>query len=55
MGWCNEAASQAIIAANNTLSRDERIAQYKIAQQEFAQRYGELAIVQPHQCLCCES
>lgn len=36
MGWCNEAASQAIIAANNTLSRDERIAQYKIAQQEFA-------------------
>jgi ABC-type transport system substrate-binding protein len=36
MGWCNETASAAIIAANNTLSRDERIAQYAIAQQEFA-------------------
>ncbi len=35
MGWCNETASQAIIAANNTLDRDERIAQYQIFQQEF--------------------
>ncbi|HUN23724.1 MAG TPA: ABC transporter substrate-binding protein [Anaerolineales bacterium] len=36
MGWCNEAASQAIIKANNTLIREERIEAYKIAQQEFA-------------------
>jgi ABC-type transport system substrate-binding protein len=36
MGWCNEAASAAIKAANNTLDRDERIAQYAIVQQEFA-------------------
>jgi ABC-type transport system substrate-binding protein len=35
MGWCNETASNAIVAANNTLDRDERIAQYGIAQQEF--------------------
>lgn len=36
MGWCNEAASKAIKLANNTLNRDERIAQYAIVQQEFA-------------------
>jgi ABC-type transport system substrate-binding protein len=36
MGWCHEAASAAIKAANNTLDRDERIAQYAIVQQEFA-------------------
>lgn len=36
MGWCNEAASAGIKAANNTLDRDERIAQYAITQQEFA-------------------
>ncbi|WP_129673180.1 ABC transporter substrate-binding protein [Candidatus Chloroploca sp. Khr17] len=36
MGWCNERASQAIIAANNTLDRDERIRQYAIVQEEFA-------------------
>lgn len=36
MGWCNEAASAAIKAANNTLDRDERIAQYRIVQEEFA-------------------
>lgn len=35
MGWCNQAASNAIVAANNTLNRDERIAQYAIVQQEF--------------------
>ena len=35
MGWCNEAASKAIIAANNTLNREERIEQYAIVQQEF--------------------
>ncbi|NJN15295.1 MAG: peptide ABC transporter substrate-binding protein [Oscillochloris sp.] len=37
MGWCNEAASTAIIAANNTLDRDERIAQYAIVQQAFTE------------------
>ncbi|MEK7276346.1 MAG: ABC transporter substrate-binding protein [Chloroflexota bacterium] len=36
MGWCNETADAGIKGANNTLSRDERIAQYAIAQQEFA-------------------
>lgn len=36
MGWCNEKASDAIKGANNTLNRDERIAQYAIVQQEFA-------------------
>ena len=35
MGWCNEAASKAIVAANNTLDRNERIKQYAIVQQEF--------------------
>lgn len=36
MGWCNETASKAIIAANNTLDRAERIKQYGIVQQEFS-------------------
>jgi ABC-type transport system substrate-binding protein len=35
MGWCNEAASTAIKKANNTLIKEERIADYKIVQQEF--------------------
>ncbi len=35
MGWCNETASRAILAANNTLDREERIRQYAIFQQEF--------------------
>lgn len=35
MGWCNETASRAILAANNTLDREERIAQFAIFQQEF--------------------
>ena len=36
MGWCNEKASKAIVAANNTLDRAERIKQYAIVQQEFS-------------------
>jgi len=36
MGWCNEAASEAVIKANNTLIRDERVAAYDIVQKEFA-------------------
>jgi ABC-type transport system substrate-binding protein len=35
MGWCNETASQAIIAANATLDREVRREQYAIFQQEF--------------------
>jgi ABC-type transport system substrate-binding protein len=35
MGWCNEAASTNIKLANNTLVKDDRIAAYKIVQQEF--------------------
>lgn len=35
MGWCNERASEAILAANNTLDREERKRQYAIVQEEF--------------------
>jgi ABC-type transport system substrate-binding protein len=35
MGWCNDTASKAIVAANNSLDRNERIKQYAIVQQEF--------------------
>ncbi len=44
MGWCNETASNAIKAANNTLDRDERIKQYAIFQQEFAKDMISLPI-----------
>jgi ABC-type transport system substrate-binding protein len=44
MGWCNETASNAIKAANNTLNRDERIKQYAIFQQEFAKDMASLPI-----------
>ncbi len=37
MGWCNEEASAAILAANNTLDREERIEQYHIVQREFTE------------------
>ncbi|MEI7769303.1 MAG: ABC transporter substrate-binding protein [Chloroflexales bacterium] len=36
MGWCNETASKAINAANNTLDRNERIKQYATVEQEFS-------------------
>ncbi|MCS6888832.1 ABC transporter substrate-binding protein [Chloroflexus sp.] len=36
MGWCNPTASAAIIAANSTLLRHERINHYAIVQTEFA-------------------
>jgi len=36
MGWCNKTASDAIVKANNTLVREERIAAYDIVQKEFA-------------------
>ena len=35
MGWCNETASKNINLANNTLSKEERIAAYKVVQQEY--------------------
>ncbi|NTV62088.1 MAG: peptide ABC transporter substrate-binding protein [Oscillochloris sp.] len=35
MGWCNQAANQAILTATNTLDRKERIKQYAIFQREF--------------------
>jgi len=35
IGWCNQTASDAIKAANNTLIKEERIKQYTIFQQEF--------------------
>lgn len=35
MGWCNEEASRNIKIANNTLIQDERIAAYRIVQQEY--------------------
>lgn len=35
MGWCNETASRAIRAANNTLDRDQRIENFHIFQREF--------------------
>jgi len=46
MGWCNKAASDAIIAANNTLNRDERIKQYNIVQTEFAKDMVSLPLFQ---------
>ena len=33
MGWCNEAASNAIVLANNTLLRDDRIPAYNTVQE----------------------
>src|SRR3972149_1948979 len=44
MGWCNDTASAAIKSANNTLDRDERIAQYAIFQQEFAKDMPSLPL-----------
>ncbi len=46
MGWCNQTASDAINAANNTLVRDERIEQYKIFQIEFAKDMVSLPVFQ---------
>ena len=46
MGWCNETASRAIVAANNTLVREERIANYDIVQQEFAKDVVSIPVFQ---------
>jgi peptide/nickel transport system substrate-binding protein len=44
MGWCNEAADQAIREANNTLVQEERIASYLIFQQEFTKDMTSLPL-----------
>ena len=46
MGWCNQTASDAINAANNSLIRDERIASYKTFQIEFAKDMISLPVFQ---------
>lgn len=46
MGWCNQEASDAIVLANNTLDRDERIAAYDIVQKNFADEMVSLPLFQ---------
>lgn len=46
MGWCNEEASQAIVAANNTLDRAARIAAYDIVQKNFSADMVSLPLFQ---------
>ncbi len=46
MGWCNEDASKAIVLANNTLVREERIAAYDIVQKNFAEDMVSLPLFQ---------
>ncbi len=46
MGWCNETASPAIVKANNTLIRDERIAAYDTVQKEFARDVVSIPVFQ---------
>lgn len=46
MGWCNETASAAIVKANNTLIRDERIAAYDTVQKEFAKDVVSIPVFQ---------
>ncbi len=46
MGWCNKTASDAINAANNSLVRADRIAQYKIFQIEFTKDMVSLPVFQ---------
>jgi ABC-type transport system substrate-binding protein len=46
MGWCNQKASDAINAANNSLVKADRIAQYKIFQIEFTKDMVSLPIFQ---------
>jgi hypothetical protein len=46
MGWCNETASKAILAANNTLDREERKRQFAIVEQEFSKDMVSLPLFQ---------
>ncbi|MCC7352926.1 MAG: hypothetical protein IT330_04145, partial [Anaerolineae bacterium] len=44
MGWCNEKADEAVRRANNTLSREERVAAYQVLQQEFTKDVPSLPL-----------
>lgn len=44
MGWCNEDASKAIVAANNTLDRNARIENYGIVQKAFTEEMVSLPL-----------
>jgi ABC-type transport system substrate-binding protein len=46
MGWCNEAANEAVIKATNTLLREERIPAYNILQEEFAKDVVSIPLFQ---------
>jgi ABC-type transport system substrate-binding protein len=46
MGWCNQAASDGIVLATNTLDRDARIAAYDIVQEEFGKDMVSLPLFQ---------
>lgn len=46
MGWCNQRASDAIVLANNTLDREERIRAYHIVQEEFSRDMVSLPLFQ---------
>lgn len=46
MGWCNETASRAILAANNKLDREERIEEYASFQREFTADMVSLPVFQ---------
>ncbi|MCW5850733.1 MAG: peptide ABC transporter substrate-binding protein [Anaerolineae bacterium] len=46
MGWCNETASKAILAANSELKRDDRKKQYAIVQKEFTEDMISLPLFQ---------
>ena len=46
MGWCNQAASDAVVLANNTLNREDRIPAYDLVQEEFAKDMVSLPLFQ---------
>lgn len=46
MGWCNPAASDAIVKATNTLLRDDRVAAYNTVQEEFAKDVVSIPVFQ---------
>ena len=46
MGWCNQKASDAIVQANNTLKREDRVKAYDIFEQEFGKDMVSLPLFQ---------
>ncbi len=44
MGWCNKTASDALVRANNTLIKEERIKAYNIVQEEFVKDMVSLPV-----------